>query len=54
MTPGDTSAKLNTPLGPSVPQDAEGQASYNIYPYGNFDDISFMIEDGHNTRIDVY
>jgi hypothetical protein len=54
MTPVDASAKLNTPLSPAVPPDAEGQACYYAYPNGNFDDIGFMIEDGRITRIDVY
>lgn len=53
MTPGEASAKLKVPLTPEGPLDEEAKACHYEYPSGDFNDIGFMVEDGHITRIDI-
>jgi hypothetical protein len=53
MTPPQASAKLGVTLIPEGPLDDEAKACHYEYPSGDYQDIGFMVEDGHITRIDI-
>ncbi len=57
MTPDEASVKLKLPLIPEHQldrDDKESEACHYEYPSGDYQDIGFMVENGHITRIDVH
>jgi hypothetical protein len=53
MTPAQASAKLGVTLFPEGPLDDEAKVCHYEYPSDDYQDIGFMVEDGHITRIDI-
>ncbi|MDO8545775.1 MAG: hypothetical protein Q7R68_00300 [Nitrospirales bacterium] len=53
MTPTVASAKLGVGLAPPAKLDKDEESCHYVFPNSNSNDISFMVEDGRITRIDV-
>lgn len=56
MTPAEAAKQLKIPLIPERPldpEDKESQGCHYEYPSGGIQDIGFMVENGHITRMDV-
>ena len=54
MTPQEASTKLGISLVPADLPSEEDIVCHYVYPEGKFDDVGFMVEYGHITRIDIY